>query len=190
MAEVSPSVVALARLRASRTIPLPEASATMRSWHAAAVRAGRRLHVVSRPGQLPELALGWVDGSEPFAGPDAGIERRKPSLVLTLTFAAALRACWQDRSEHPYPGSPTTEQEVLAAVASLGPLSRGALEGGDGAEHHQKGALRRLHAAGYLVMDGQSVVLGTKVALWSDIQVSALQVIYDQLPVSASRGAT
>jgi hypothetical protein len=157
----------------------------MRSWQTAADRAGRVVRVISRSGRQPQLALGWRDGSEPAGGPDAGVERTRPSLVLTLTFAAALRACWQDRSEHPYPGAATTERDILAGVASLGPLSRGALEGGEGAEHHQKGALRRLHAAGYLDMDEGSVLLGPKVALWPDVQVTALRVVYDQLPVAA-----
>lgn len=186
MTEPSTSALALARLRAAGAVPRPPAAATVTSWENAATRAGRVLQTVSRPGQSPLLGLGWVEGSEPVAGPDTGVERSKPSPVVALTFAAALRACWVDRSEHPFPGETTTEETVLCALASLGPLSPGAIEGGAGAERHQKGALRRLHHAGFLTLTEDSVALGPRVALWSHPQIAALRVVYDQLPVTTN----
>src|SRR5262245_7925762 len=121
------AAVALARMRAEGCLDRPDEAATVALWREAAERAGRRLCEATVPGQRPVLALGWVDGSEPTAGADAGVERTKPSTVLLLTFAAALRACWLDRSEHPFPGMSVDEDVVLDAVASLGPLTKGAV---------------------------------------------------------------
>jgi hypothetical protein len=163
---------------------VPDAATTGTSWREAAERAGRRLCEVTVPGQRAAWALGWVEGSEPAAGVDTGVERTKPSTVLLLTFAAALRACWPDRSEHPFPGISVDEDDVLDAVAALGPLTRGAVDGGAGGQRHRKGALRRLRDAGLLAVGDIGVRLGPVVATWSDAQVSPLRAAYDQLPLA------
>lgn len=175
----------LAHMRATGTIPRPLTPVALTALRSATERAGRRLVEMSTPeGEL--LALGWQDGLEPVAGGDTGVERVSPSPVLVLTFAAALRACWPDQADHPYPGVVATESDVLAAVASLGPLTSTSSEGADGAgaERHRKGALRRLRDAGYLVGDDLTVRLGPVVATWSDANVRALRGVYDQLPTA------
>lgn len=183
MPEPAPTAVALARLRAVGTLPCPNGG-SFAAWKAAADRAGRRLADVSRPGGPARLALGWDEGAEPVAGPDTGVDRAAPTPVLALTFAALLRACWPDRSDHPYPGVLTTEARVLAGVATLGPLTRGANAAGEGSVRHQKGALRRLTEAGWAEIDGPYLRLGPQVALWSEAQVAALRVSYDRLPAA------
>jgi hypothetical protein len=180
MAEPAPSALALARLRALG--PQPRPLGAYGTWREAAERGGRRLVDVSRPGVSSRVALGWIEGAEPVAGPDTGVDRIAVTPMVGLTFAAALRACWPDRSDHPFPGVLTSEARILAAVGTLGPLSRGAVEASDGSVRHQKGALRRLAEARYLELDGLFVRLGPEVALWSDAQVSALRASYDQLP--------
>lgn len=189
MPKPSASAVALAMMRAAGTLPRPAAGATLASWQQAAARAGRVVREVALPSVGQRVTLGWVEASEPLAGPDTGVTRAMPSPVLVLTFAAALAACWIDRFEHPFPGRSTSEDAVLVAVAALGPLTRGAVEGGEGAERHRKGALRRLHDARLLVLDGSTIRLGPAVALWSDAQVGPLRVIYDQLPTAPGDAA-
>ncbi|MFY1683617.1 hypothetical protein ACN265_18970 [Micromonospora sp. WMMD730] len=132
------------------------------------------------------LALGWVAGAEPIAGGESGVSRTAPSRTLLLVFAAAVRACWPDRSESLYPGTAAKETEVLAAVAALGPLTASAADGGVPGERHHKGALRRLYDCGLLEPTGpdcRHVRLGPMVALWSETETNALRAVYDQLPL-------
>lgn len=181
MPEPTATAVGLARLRAAGVQARP-AGAAYGAWHAASGRAGRRLVDVSRPGTAGRVALGWADGAEPVGGAHSGVERVSATPVLGLTFAAVLRACWADRSEHPFPGRLTTESRVLAAVASTGLMPPSTAEAAQGSVRHQKGALRRLTEAGYIEVDRPYIRLGTQVALWSEVQVAALRVIYQQLP--------
>lgn len=185
MSDAASAALALARIRAAGTVAMPEDGATLAAWAAAAQRAGRRLCDVSCPGGPAAVALGWAEGAEPAGGGDSGVDRTEPSTVLLLVFAAAIRACWQDRSEHPFPGIIVEERAVLDAVAALGPLTRAATETGEGSERHCKGALRRLREAGLLYPSGRGVRLGPVVALWSNAQVGALRAIYDQLPLAS-----
>lgn len=187
MREPSASVLALARMRAAGRVPLPESAAVLAAWSEQAARAGRQLLEAAVPGHRSVIVLGWLDGSEPVAGGDSGVERSKPSQVLLLTFAAALRACWSDRSEHPFPGTSTDEDAVLAALASLGPLTAAAVDGGEGSQRHHKGAIRKLSDAGLLKLEGSMIRLGPVVATWSDGQVDTLRAVYDQLPVVAQQ---
>lgn len=187
MPDLGSAALALARMRAQGCLPRPDAATTVALWRAAAERAGRRLCEVTVPGQQSVLALGWFEGSEPAAGAEAGVERTKPSTVLVLTFAAALRACWPDRSAHPFPGISADEDVVLDAVAALGPLTSGTVDGGAGGHRHRKGALRRLRDAGLLIIDGTGVRLGPVVATWSDGQVAPLRARYDRLPLPPGR---
>lgn len=184
MPEPSASVLALARMRAAGRVSLPESATVLASWSEQAVRAGRHLVEAVVPGCRPVIVLGWLDGSEPVAGGDSGVERSKPPQVLLLTFAAALRACWSDRSEPPFPGTPIDEDAVLDAIASLGPLTAAAIDSGEGSQRHHKGAIRKLSDAGLLNVDGSTIRLGAVVATWSDGQVDTLRAVYDQLPVA------
>lgn len=181
----APTAVALAQLRASGAVPRP-AGGQFAAWSEAAARAGRRLTDVSRPGAPGLVALGWVDGAEPVAGPGTGVERAFPTPVTALPFAAVLQACWADRAEHPYPGGLVRESQVLAALRTLRPI-RGTGEAEAGPMWQYKGALVRLADSGLIERDGSWLRLGPRVGLWSDAQVSALRVIYDQLPVAPDR---
>ncbi|MEU2032740.1 hypothetical protein [Nocardia amamiensis] len=182
MTDLSPTAFALARMRAEGCVPAPDAATTLALWREAAERAGRSLCQATLPGRRLVFALGWIDGSEPAA--DTGMVRAKPPTVLLLIFAAALRACWPDRSAHPFPGIAVDEDVVLDSVAALGPLTKGTVEGGEGGRRHRKGALRRLHEAGLLILEGTDVRLGLVVATWSDTQVAAVRAVYDQLPLT------
>ena len=185
--------MALARMRITGSSPLTGDRRVLAALEAAAERAGRRLmDVTSEHSATLEVALGWVEGSEPVAGGDSGVVRIDPSLETVLTFAAALRACWLDESEHPFPGMDAEVESILEARAILGTLS-----GSDGndrrsAEFHRKGALRRLRAAGYLCGTEATVRLGPRVAAWSQGQVDALRAVYEQFPVApdTSRAAS
>lgn len=188
MSEPAASVVALARMRVLGQVSLPDSGQILASWREQAARAGRQLVEIVPASRAPTIALGWLVGSEPVAGGDTGVERTKPPLVVLLTFAAALRACWIDRSAHPYPGTLADEAAVLDAVASLGPLSVGAADSGEGGQRHRKGAVRRLAEAGLLDVEGSSLRLGPVVATWSEGQVAALRAVYDQLPVATCAG--
>lgn len=177
MTEVAPNAVHLAALRASGSIRPPVAPSVVAELHAAAARAGRRIIDAGRPGN-PLLTLGWLEGSEPVAGPDTGVERNAATPVLLLTFAACLRCCWTDPHSHPWPGGQASEEQVLAAMAAVGQLSRT----GEGSAPHQKGAIRRLRAAGLLDARIDAIRLGPQVAAWTDTQLDRLRAVYDRLP--------
>jgi hypothetical protein len=145
----------------------------------AASRAGRRVVDAGRTGH-PAVTLGWLDGAEPPAGVDSGVKRVTAAPTLLLTFAAALRCCWQDSQTHPWPGQDADEADVLAAMRSLGRLGADGL--GPGAERHQRGALRKLRDAGYLDQASDRVRLGPRVAAWTDSQVDELRSNYHRLP--------
>lgn len=148
-------------------------------------RSGRRLVDVTGAHSRQRFALGWIDGSEPVAGNDSGVERTPARAEVSLTFAAALRCCWPDPKTPPFPGAETTVEDVLAARDTLGTLRAGTGRGGHGfggPENQRKAALRRLHAAGMLDGDEPAVRLGWVVATWSEDQIDILRTIYDQLP--------
>jgi hypothetical protein len=181
--------VALARLRAQRILPRSEDPAVLRLLRSAAGRAGRVL--VEAGGAGGGLLLGWIEGSEPSEFADGQIERRRPSPMVLLTFAACLRTCWPDPDTDPYPGMATSESALLATLAALGrpgalPLEDGI---GGGAERHHKSALRMLRAAGLLAADNSCVRLGPAVALWSASDVAALRRFHDRLPAPSAVGA-
>jgi hypothetical protein len=189
MAELPDGTVALARLRAARIQARPQDLSPMRGLTAAAARAGRTLVEVATDSG-PCLLLGWLDGSEPVDQDDGGIKRRHPAPTVLLTFAACLRACWPDPSEEPYPGRVVTEQQVLAALATLTTPSAatpGGEEGG-GAERHHKSALRLLRVTGLLDTETPEVRLGPVVALWPASDVATLRRFHDRLPTCPPGG--
>lgn len=179
MAEPSPSVMHLARLRAVGTVDGPAPSFA----RSAAAKVGRAIVDTGRLGQSSH-SLGWATGFEPAAGDDTGVVRHRPSAWLLLTFAACLRACWVDIDEHPFPGRDAGEDEILDALATLGSLSGPSLDGGLAVERHQKGALRKLRDAGLLDPDEMAVRLGPQVAVWSDGQVETLRTVRDRMPAA------
>ena len=179
MAELSASVMHLARLRAAGTLDGPVPSFA----RAAAAKAGRTVVDTGRPGK-PSHSLGWTAGSEPRGGDDTGVVRHRPSAWLLLTFAACLRACWADLDEHPFPGRGASEDEILDALATIGSLSGLSLDGGLAVERHQKGALRKLRDAGLLDPDEMTVRLGPQVAVWSHGQVDVLRTVWDRMPAA------
>jgi hypothetical protein len=158
---------------------LPAAPAARAALIAATSRAGRRIVDAGRPGS-PAVTLGWLEGAEPPTGTDSGVKRVTAAPTLLLTFAAALRCCWQDPQTHPWPGQEVDEADVLAAMRSLGPLGADGL--GPGAERHQRGALRKLRQAAYLDQACDRVRLGPRVAAWTDSQVDELRSHYHRLP--------
>lgn len=182
MPDTTPATaVALAALRASGARARPHTDPGMAALRAAADRAGRGL-VDLADGRL---ALGWMEDSEPVAGGDTGVTRTKPKPSMALTFLAALRACWPDKDTHPYPGQTATEEQVLAALATLGPLRDPTGDGtGTGTERHQKGAFVVLRAAGFLDPDTDPgmVRLGPRAAVWSDREVQVLRHNYGRMP--------
>lgn len=170
----------MAAMRAAGPQPRPTSEIDLAALHAAAARAGRRLV------DLPEgrITLGWLEGSEPVAGADTGVVRIEPHDWLLLVFAAALRACWFDPDEHPYPGRAVSEAQILAAVGTLGPL-RGVAVDGIGMWRHQKAALPKLRDGGYLTDTGDGRIrLGPRVAVWSEREIAALGHLYEQMPTA------
>jgi hypothetical protein len=176
---MSEAALTLAALRTAGPQARPVNPATAAAVRAAAERAGRTL--VTLPGD--RWALGWSADSEPIAGGSTGVERVTPPLWVTLTFAAALRACWIDLEAHPFPGQEVPEEQVLAAVAALGALD-GSITDGTAIERHQKGALVKLRAAGLLDPEPYVVRLGWRVALWSDREVRVLRHVHEKMPVA------
>lgn len=186
MAE-APGALALARLRASRTLPRPTDGREMRALTGVAVRAGRTLIEVNGSDGSPRLTLGWIEGFEPAADPDSHVVYRHLPPLAVLTFAACLRACWPDRDADPYPGVAATEEEVLAALSTLGTLTAHGLGDEDMAERRRKGALRELRAVGLLDADKAAVRLGSVLATWAPVDLAALRHAWDRLPVAPAR---
>lgn len=185
MPEVAEPRMALARLRVTGTRALSGDRREHAMLDAAAGRAGRRLVEVTTPESTTvTVTLGWVEGSEPVAGGDSGVVRTEMPDELVLTFASALRACWPDPDDVPFPGHWASAEAVLGARAIMGTLSGSDGNDGRSAEFHRKGALRRLREAGCLVGDEQQVRLGPIVATWSEEQVNVLRAVYEQLPVA------
>jgi hypothetical protein len=188
MAEPAADAVALARLRATRVAPHPSELPSLRSLKAAARRAGRTLADV-RTTAGPALLLGWPEGSEPSDGSERGVMRREPSQVALLTFAACLRACWPDPDMEPYPGRTVSDEQVLAALASLASPATGPGEDHSGSERHYKGAIRLLRATGLLDPDTSFISLGPLVSLWAPSDVAVLRAFHSRLPACPPEAA-
>lgn len=174
--------LALARLRASRSMPRPDDGRQLRALTAAASRAGRTLVEVRTVDGTSGLALGWQAGFEPTVDPDRQVVHRHLSPLAMLTFAACLRACWPNPDADPYPGVATSGESVLAALAALGTLKDQGLGDEEMAERRRKGALRELRAVGLLEACRDEVRLGPVVAAWAPADIAALRRAWDRLP--------
>lgn len=158
------AALALAALRATRGHTL--APAQLDAVRSVAPQLGRRVVEVG-----DGVALGWSNGDEPQ--PDGAYPVCTLSRVPLVTFACCLALCWPDRHSLPYPGRPTTRQEVLSLARSL-----------DLDDKHVKAALLHdLPGAGLVDIAGSGVRLGVAVALWPGAQIEALRRLYDRLPV-------
>ena len=163
------AALTLAAVRAAgpRRLPEPDRIAA----EAAAARLGRRLVEVYDARGRPAFTVGWADGYEPTTD-DELIELWRLTAVPLVTLAACLGLCWTDRDDDPYPGEPTTVDEVLDAVAVIGADRRWAL-----------GALRHdLRLTRLVELRGAEVTLGPAVGVWPDSQVRALRRFADALP--------
>lgn len=164
MTEPDETAVALARLRATRTAPVPAEARAAASRRAS--RLGRRLLQTGRG----ESVLAWDDGALPEA--DDSWSTHRLTSVPVRTFAACLALCWPDPNEDPHPGRATTVDDVAAALAANGVDTR-----------HGRGALRgELAVAGLVHVDGHTVRLGPAVASWSPSHVAALRRLHARLP--------
>lgn len=161
----------LAALRAVRTrrISGPARAAVERI----AEQTGRRA-VEIEDGSGRAVSVGWADGYEP--NPQDGVlSVRRLTASPLITLAACLGLCWQDRTEPPYPGATTSQDEVLDVVAGLG-----------GDRSHTLGALRHdLRLAGLVELDRGEVSLGPAIAAWAPAQIDALRRFADLLPGTA-----
>jgi hypothetical protein len=92
--------------------------------------------------------------------------RRVMAIVVTL--------CWHDQSSSPWPGVPVPTSDVRAVFSAL----RGPGDA-DSALRLVMGALNRLHAAGWVLLeqDRQSVRLGPRVVLWSPSELVEMREI-------------
>ena len=87
--------LALARIRAQRTIPAPARETDLAALRIAAHRAGRQLLDVPEHGRGRRFLLGWPDGIDVPAAASAredGVRQVTPSVLLVL--AACLGCCW------------------------------------------------------------------------------------------------
>jgi hypothetical protein len=160
----------LARLRAEGAGRIDPPAAPR--LQAGAIRAGRSL-VLSRLGSDQVALLGWAPGSEPLDNDP----RSSPSPLLVHTFAACLGSCWQHRDAHPWPGLPTLETDVIAALAQargeeFSPTVLGKV----------RSAMVLLRASMWLDPTVRMIRLGPRVAAWSEEQVDVLREAFDRLP--------
>lgn len=146
-------------------------------------RGGRRLARFIDDVGRERLVLSWPDGSEPSGGKALGPNGTVPVTMRVL--AIALRACWDDRAVHPYPGRPAGLDMIMNTSARLSPAGNAAASR-EAINRGTKSALRRLTGARFLCTDQSTVRLGPSVAAWTEHEVEILRSAYDDLP-SGSR---
>lgn len=164
---VDPHVLARARARVLGTPsvsvrdPLPPGAATASD--------GDRVWLLPRwpDGATPALLEEYDTAPMPFER--TGQARR--------VLAAALRCCWTQLDDAPWPGSPSAVAAVLEVYAGM---SRDT----ELARRWATGELRRLHDTGWLLLDEASGTVrpGPRVALWAEGSLTSLRALLPTLP--------
>jgi hypothetical protein len=177
--------LALARIRAQRSIPAPARETDLTALRIAAQRAGRQLLDVPEHGGGRRFLLGWPDDIDAPAATGAredGARQVTPSVLLVL--AACLGCCWPSGQDGPYPGLSVPETEILEALDRFtqGPGTPRPVAGGTRAARSR--ALRLLRATGFLEPGGDDgrVRLGPEIAAWSDRDIQRLRDRFEDLP--------
>lgn len=159
----SDTALALARLRALRTMPPLRPSDFGHLQEAAAV-CGRALVPCGR-----RFVMSWQDGLSP-AGTDVAVLRRLTPARAAL-FAVVLAQCWPDAENDPWPGLVTSRERVLVAAARLGIDTK-----------HAVGALEvDFPAFGLTEATDGGLRLGPAVAAWTASELSALRRLHERL---------
>jgi len=177
--------LALARIRAKRSIPAPARETDLAALRIAARRAGRQLLDVPGHGGGRRFLLGWPDGIDASAAASVredGVRQVTPSVLLVL--AACLGCCWPSGQDRPYPGLPVPETEILEALDRFtqGPGALRPVAGGTRAARSR--ALRLLRATGFLEPGGDDglVRLGPEIAAWGDRDIQRLRDRFEDFP--------
>jgi hypothetical protein len=126
---------------------------------------------------LPELPDGAGHGVlEELGTPPVAVEYPNETARV---LAIAVQLCWRDRGASPWPGAASTVANVRGLFAAL----RGRAEQPND-QTLVVGAIRRLHAAGWLIVDERAgtVRLGPRVAGWSAAQLATLREVCRLLP--------
>jgi hypothetical protein len=183
MAMTSP--LALARIRASRIIPVPQDRVALGSLQDAASSAGRQLVDVQGCDGSRSLTLGWPDDFDQGAilGQDTWTGRQAPPGAL-LVLAACIRCCWGSADESLYPGKPAAEERVMEALERFTRGSSSLGMQGQRLRSGWKSGLRFLRACGFLASDEGDfqIRLGPEIATWSQADMRQLRDRYDDLP--------
>ena len=172
--------LALARLRACRTVTMPLDASGLALLEEAATAAGRRLLDVALPDGGRRLMLGWPAEVDPATALGlAGEEASGPRPAAFLVLAAAIGCCWPSGEEPLLPGVPSTQADVLAALARF--TQRDSIQGSGPS---WKRAITFLRACGFLAVgpDPASIRLGPEVIRWDDADVRHLRDRHDDLP--------
>jgi hypothetical protein len=172
--------LALARLRACRTVSVPLDASALALLEEAAIAAGRCILDVALPDGGRCLMLGWPAEVDPVSALGlAGEETSGPRPTVLLVLAAALGCCWPADGEPLLPGVPATQAEVLAALARF--TQKDTIRG---SSPSWKRAITFLRDCGFLAADPDpaSVRLGTEVIRWDDADVRHLRDRHDDLP--------
>jgi hypothetical protein len=175
-----PDPLALARLRACRTVPMPLDANSLALLEEAATAAGRRLLDVALPGGGRCLMLGWPTEVDPVTAVGlAGEEASGPRPAAFLVLAAAIGCCWPSGDEPLLPGVPSTQAEILMALARF--TQKDSIQGSGPS---WKRAITFLRACGFLAvgLDPASVRLGPEIIRWDDADVRHLRDRHDDLP--------
>jgi hypothetical protein len=80
--------------------------------------------------------------------------------------------CWHDQMSGPWPGRPVERQTLVTAFRSLKGHGDSAAAGSV-----VSGALNQLQQTGWVLVDGQTVRLGPRVALWPAADLAELREI-------------
>jgi hypothetical protein len=180
-----PDPLALARLRACRTVPVPLDASGLALLEEAATAGGRSLFDVALPDGKRCLMLGWPAEVDPVTALSlAGEEASGPRPAALLVLAAAIGCCWPSGDEPLLPGISTTQAEVLAALARF--TGKDSIQGSGPS---WKRAITFLRACGFLAVspDPASVRLGPQVIQWDDADVRHLRDCRDDLPAPERR---